>query len=69
MQNPNCDGSGPCRGTEVRVLPMGGDGNVILCQACFNREMIWRKYRNRGLSEEAKYVLPTWHKLEVYDGK
>lgn len=72
MQNPNCDGSGPCiLNGEVRVLPTGGtDGygsNAILCRLCFNREITFRKERNRELSPDCAFKLPTWDSLKVYE--
>ena len=67
MTNPNCDGSGPCiMGGEVRVLPTGGDSNGILCKLCFNREIAFRKERNRTLGEDYKFKIPKWETLEVY---
>lgn len=37
--NPNCDG-GRCISDngEVRVLPTGGGGNLLLCRQCFEHE-------------------------------
>lgn len=43
MNNPNCDGAGPCDMGEVRVLPRSG-GNSILCRKCFDHEMDFRKF-------------------------
>ena len=65
--NNYCDGS-RCQNPdgEVRVLPTGGGGNVILCRACFHHEINWRRDRNRDLSREAAFELPEWESLEVY---
>lgn len=65
MHNPNCDGS-YCHGPfEVRILPLGGGGNLHLCQACFNHEMAWRQSENkRGVAYP--WNLSTWESLEVY---
>jgi len=65
--NPECGGSGPCivKG-EVRVLPTGGDSNAILCLRCFTKEIAWRKERNRELSKDCAFALPTWDSLKVY---
>ena len=67
-QNAMCDGlwCETSRG-EVRVLPYMG-GNVILCRACFDHEIAWRKDRNKDLAEDARYDIPTWESLEVYGG-
>lgn len=61
-----CDGSGPHEGCEVRVLPVGGDGNAILCKACFVREIAFRRERNEELTEGSKFDLPAWDRLKVY---
>lgn len=39
MNNPNCDG-GRCKSAtgEVRVYPLGGGGNLILCATCWAYE-------------------------------
>lgn len=67
--NWNCDGSGPHHmSSEVRVLPLGGDGNLILCRACYRRELAWRIGRNRELAKDAAFSLPAWESLRVYEG-
>jgi len=45
--NDNCDGS-HCRFDvgEVRVYPLGGGGNLILCLACFAYENKFRYERH-----------------------
>lgn len=69
MQNPNCDND-KCISSkgQVRVLPIGGGGNAILCRACFNHEMNYRIERNLELDIDAAFDLPSWESLEVYDG-
>jgi len=64
--NWNCDGSGPHTAGEVRVLPTGGDSNAILCRSCFDREIAYRRERNRELSKDCAFKLPTWDSLKVY---
>jgi len=66
MQN-NCDGSGPHASGEVRVMPTGGDGNLILCRHCWNREVEYRRDRNKALGDFAKFALPTWESGKVYE--
>jgi hypothetical protein len=69
MNNPMCDGSGPCSSEEVRVLPVGSipdHGNMILCRFCFTREIIWRKLRNHELAKGCQFKIPAWDSLEVY---
>lgn len=65
--NPNCDGS-HCRDPkgEVRVLPLPGEANLMLCRDCFTHEMIWRRQRNLDLCREAQYPIPAWSDLKVY---
>lgn len=64
--NPMCDGD-QCRSStgEVRILPTGGGGNVIICRDCFDHEIAWRKDRNREVASE--FDLPTWDSLKVYE--
>lgn len=66
-RNPNCDG-GECWSAtgEVRLLPTGGESNGILCRGCFNREITWRRERNKDLAPECQFALPNWEALEVY---
>jgi len=65
--NPNCDGN-HCRysTSEVRVLSTGGSSNAILCRACFEYELAWRKDRNKKLAKEVCFKLPLWESLPVY---
>lgn len=66
-QNLNCDNH-HCRDAhgEVRLLPMGGGGNAILCIDCFNFEINWRKERNKDLGKDCQFKIPTWEQLTVY---
>lgn len=65
--NPNCDGS-HCQTVkgQVRLLPTGGDGNAILCRSCFAHEIQFRRERNRELSTDCQFALPTWETLKIY---
>lgn len=68
MNNPNCDGSHCTRATgEVRVLPSGGDSNLILCRSCVCAELAWRRSRNKELANDVAFDLPEWDTLKVYD--
>jgi len=64
-RNNNCDGD-HCRVEtgEVRVLPYGGGGNLILCRACYEHEIRWRKERNREVW--SAFDLPAWESLRIY---
>ena len=63
--NNRC-GGGHCQNAEgeVRWLPTGGDSNAILCRACFEHEMNYRRDRNRELAPECAYALPRWEDLK-----
>ena len=50
---------------ETRLLPIGGDGNVIVCRRHYWHEIVFRKERNRYLGEGA-FLLPAWEDLVVY---
>lgn len=65
--NPNCDG-GHCRSEtgEVRLLPLGGGANLILCRTCHEHELSYRRERNRELASNVRFDLPDWEDLEVY---
>lgn len=67
MKNPNCDGDHCVSSTgEVRVLPLGGDGNLIICRSCFLHEIDFRRKRNRELTPDCHFDIPQWEDLEVY---
>lgn len=53
--------------SEIRVLPTGGDSNALLCRACFNHEIIYRKHRNKDLGTAFKFKIPDWNDLKIYD--
>jgi hypothetical protein len=56
---------------EVRVLPINPDNpmgsNIILCYAHYRHEIEWRKERNLDLEDSAKFDLPKWESLKVYN--
>lgn len=65
MQNPNCDGAGPCDGGEVRVMPrMSGDGNDILCIRCHGREA---RFRQRQFKVKLNGPSMIWWDLKIYN--
>lgn len=67
MQNYNCDGN-RCQNanSQVRVLPLSGNSNLILCQDCFDHEIKYRKARNKELEKQNRFGLPVWDQLEIY---
>lgn len=64
VRNPSCDGD-VCTSAagETRKLPIGGGGNLLLCRACFDHEMAYR----RELEEDGrgKQDIPEWGDLEI----
>lgn len=67
MKNPNCDND-KCRAEsgEVRVLPLGGDGNIILCFNCYVHEMKFRLEANKTLSPDCQFDMFVWTDLTIY---
>jgi hypothetical protein len=65
--NPNCDG-GHCRNefSDVRVYPLGGGGNLILCEACFHAENEYRKYRGKETGAPENWPIIAWATAEPY---
>lgn len=58
-----CDGAGPHAGDELKVLPTGADSKAILCHACFNREMIFRRAQN---AKGRNYAIVKYASLKDY---
>lgn len=68
MKNNNCDNDKCLHPNgQIRVLPTGGSGNALLCRACFNHEMHYRKIRNIDLGDAYKFKIETWENLRVYE--
>jgi len=66
-ERPGCDGSGPHTPTgPLKMLPTGGGGNLILCQADWAKEQLYRQERNEELGEDAKYSLTPWSEGKIY---
>lgn len=67
-KNWNCDGD-HCthESAEIRILPTGGSSNALLCRACFNHELQYRKQRNKELGSAFKFDIPDWYDLKLYD--
>jgi len=74
-ENYNCDGSGPHSAGTVKILPLSDEphhGNLILCHADWNREMAYRRERNKEMRAlrtggEPFAIIP-WSKGKVYSG-
>jgi hypothetical protein len=71
FKNPNCDNDKcACANGEIRVLRLSKDplgSNLLICRACFEHELRWRRVRNTELSPEAAFPLPAWEDLKVYN--
>ena len=50
---------------EVRILPYGGGGNLIVCRAHYEAEM---RFRRERIAAGVTFELPEWESLEVYSG-
>jgi hypothetical protein len=49
---------------EVRLLPYCSDGNIIVGRVSYDKEMKFRKERNKTVC--SPYDIPSWESLEVY---
>jgi hypothetical protein len=67
--NNNCDGS-HCRSEagEVRLYPLGGGANLILCHACWAHENRYRYERaHERNAEPANWPQVNWHAAKIYE--
>ena len=62
----DCDGAGPHRGSEIRVYPLGAGGNLLLCEACWQRENQYRRERGQDTGAPENWPLEVWNTAEVY---
>ena len=66
--NNYCCGAGPHTAGEVRVMPCGGDSNLILCRSCWYAELAYRIDRHKEQAGTGlKTALPAWETAKVYD--
>ncbi len=67
IHNPNCDGD-RCRAEvgEVRVYPLGGSGNLILCIVCWAHENRYRFERGRETGAPENWPQENWFAAKVY---
>jgi hypothetical protein len=65
--NPMCDG-GNCRAPEgeVRLYPLGGGGNLILCHACWASENRYRYLKGVEYGRPEDWPQLDWAKAVVY---
>lgn len=65
--NPNCDGSHcRCATGEVRLYPLGGGANLILCLACWAHENRYRYERGKETRNMETWPQLNWFEAEVY---
>lgn len=63
----HCDGAGPHGGPDVvRLYPLGGGGNLILCECCAARENRYRRERGRETGAPENWPQINWHECEHY---
>ena len=68
-KNNNCDNNKyKSNNGEVRVLPSGGDSNLILCKSCFDFEINYRLSRNiQSATPTNVFEILKWEDLKVYE--
>jgi hypothetical protein len=67
VHNPECGGSHCTEATgEVRVLPLGGGANLILCRPCFNHENAYRRQRGRETGNPEGWPVVDWDTAKPY---
>lgn len=68
LKNWNCDGD-RCREPrgEVRVYPLGGGANLILCAACVVHENQYRLQRARETGAPELWPPINWLECKPYD--
>lgn len=66
-KNWNCSGD-KCTDPkgEVRVYPLGGGANLILCHACWAHENRYRFNRGRETGRPNDWPQQNWSAAEVY---
>lgn len=65
--NPNCDGSHCVSATgPVRLYPLGGSANLIVCIACCAHENRYRAERGRETGAPENWPVLQWASLKPY---
>lgn len=68
-KNWNCDGDHCTHALgSVRVFPIGGSANLILCQSCAAHENRYRYERGRETGAPENWPQVNWFECEVYAG-
>lgn len=61
----HCDGGGPHSGNEVRLYPLGGGGNLILCLSCWANENRFRHDMGKHYNP-ANFPQHNWYTSKLY---
>lgn len=70
MKNYNCDGDACARSDgEVRLYPLGGGANLILCRTCFAKENAYRRQRAIETRAPENFPQHIWSECEVYSNQ
>jgi hypothetical protein len=66
-KNWNCDGEHCANAAgQVRVYPLGGGANLILCMSCAAHENRYRQQRANETGRQADWPQVNWFNCEVY---
>lgn len=67
-KNWNCDGD-KCElpSGEVRLFPLGGGANLILCRRCAAHENKYRQQRGSETGRPEDWPQVDWFECKVYD--
>jgi hypothetical protein len=66
-ENPMCCGGRCLRATgEVRVYPLGGGGNLILCRDCWRHENAYRRECGAHYGRPEEWPQLDWNAAKVY---
>lgn len=67
-QNNNCDGgTAHSSNPQVRVYPLGGGGNLILCRLCWDHENRYRCWRGTETGRHQDWPVESWDHSEIYN--
>ena len=61
----HCDGSGPHSGSTVKIYPLGGGANGILCRSCWSKENQHRLAMGRHYNSD-NFPQHDWNTAETY---
>jgi hypothetical protein len=66
-KNPNCDG-GNCQRAAgpVKLYPLGGGGNLILCAKCWSHENRYRELRGIYYKRPEDFPQHDWATAKFY---